>query len=108
MAKVKGAQVGLKKSADLNRLKKIQSFKGASAHIYKDLTLWNLPLTRTFEAQTSNARRIDMQTNTASQTKAPAVSATSSAPIPAHVLERLENEWRQMRASSSQPSTASK
>ncbi|UJW76539.1 hypothetical protein [Rhizobium sp. SL42] len=49
-----------------------------------------------------------MQTNTASQTKATAVAATSAAPIPAHVLERLENEWRQMRASSSQPSSASK
>ena len=49
-----------------------------------------------------------MQTNSASQTKAPATSATSSAPIPAHVLERLENEWRQMRASSSQPSSVSK
>ncbi|WP_290371348.1 hypothetical protein [Rhizobium sp. CECT 9324] len=44
-----------------------------------------------------------MQTNTASQTKASAVST-----IPAHVLERLENEWRQMRTSSAQPSSASK
>jgi hypothetical protein len=103
MALVKRAQPASKKSADLNRLKKIQSFKGASAHIYKDLTLWNFPPTRTFEAQTSNARRIDMQTNTASQTKASAVST-----IPAHVLERLENEWRQMRTSSAQPSSASK
>lgn len=25
--------------------------------------------------------------------------------IPAHVLERLENEWRQMRQAAAQPST---
>ncbi|WP_281366482.1 hypothetical protein [Peteryoungia desertarenae] len=29
---------------------------------------------------------------------------TAQQTIPAHVLERLENEWRQMRQSAAQPS----
>ena len=43
-----------------------------------------------------------MQINSTTQTKAPAAT------IPAHVLERLENEWRQMRQSEPQPTSASK
>jgi hypothetical protein len=49
------------------------------------------------EAETSNMRREDMQTTTVSpKTAAPAT-------IPAHVLQRLENEWRQVRQPSTQP-----
>ncbi len=43
-----------------------------------------------------------MQINSTTQTKAPAAT------IPAHVLERLESEWRQMRQSAPQPASASK
>lgn len=43
-----------------------------------------------------------MQINSTTQTKAPAAT------IPAHVLERLENEWRQMRQAAPQPVSASK
>ncbi|GEO84371.1 MULTISPECIES: hypothetical protein [Alphaproteobacteria] len=41
-----------------------------------------------------------MQVNSTTQTKAPAAT------IPAHVLERLENEWRQMRLAGPQPVAA--
>jgi hypothetical protein len=40
-----------------------------------------------------------MQTNTSTKTAAPAT-------IPAHVLQRLENEWRQVRQPASQPGQA--
>jgi hypothetical protein len=43
-----------------------------------------------------------MQANSTTQTKA------SVATIPAHVLERLESEWRQMRQGNSQPAPAAK
>ena len=43
-----------------------------------------------------------MQINSTTQNKAPAAT------IPAHVLERMENEWRQMRQSAPQPAPASK
>lgn len=39
-----------------------------------------------------------MQTNSTTQTK-------TAATIPAHVMDRLENEWRQMRQGNSQPSS---
>ncbi|WP_280924016.1 hypothetical protein [Ciceribacter sichuanensis] len=42
-----------------------------------------------------------MQTNSTTQTK------TNAATIPAHVMERLESEWRQMRQGSTQPSSSS-
>jgi hypothetical protein len=51
------------------------------------------------EADTSNMRREDMQTTTSTKTAAPAT-------IPAHVLQRLENEWRQVRQPAAQPSQA--
>ncbi|AOG12019.1 hypothetical protein ACQKP1_06310 [Allorhizobium sp. NPDC080224] len=41
-----------------------------------------------------------MQTNTSTKTAAPAT-------IPAHVLQRLENEWRQVRQPAA-PATAAK
>lgn len=41
-----------------------------------------------------------MQTNTSTKTAAPAT-------IPAHVLQRLENEWRQVRQPA-QPGSATK
>jgi hypothetical protein len=40
-----------------------------------------------------------MQTNTTTKTAAPAT-------IPAHVLQRLENEWRQVRQPDQQPAPA--
>lgn len=40
-----------------------------------------------------------MQTNTTTKTTAPAT-------IPAHVLQRLENEWRQVRQPAPQPGQA--
>ncbi len=42
-----------------------------------------------------------MQTKSSSQTKTPAPQ------IPAHVLERLESEWRQMRQGAQSPSAGS-
>lgn len=43
-----------------------------------------------------------MQTKSTVQTKAPAQ------PIPAHIAERLENEWRQMRQGSANSNTPSR
>ena len=40
-----------------------------------------------------------MQSTSSSQIKAPAQ------PIPAHVIERLENEWRQMRQGAANSNT---
>jgi hypothetical protein len=43
----------VKKSSELKRLKKFQSFRARSVHIYKGLTLWNFRPTDTFGGQTS-------------------------------------------------------
>lgn len=40
-----------------------------------------------------------MQTDSTTQTK-------TAATIPAHVLDRLESEWRQMRQGNAQPSSS--
>jgi hypothetical protein len=52
------------------------------------------------EARTSNMRREDMQTTTSMTPKGAAPQT-----IPADVLARLENEWRQVRQPSSQPAS---
>lgn len=44
-----------------------------------------------------------MQTNTSTKTAAP---TEASGTIPAHVLQRLENEWRQVRQPAPQPGQA--